>query len=114
MLLKFKSFNFKRAFNSLAFRRIFTFSLCLLAFLTAQAASGAAELMNVAKQIGEYQETVQNILYAVASVIVLVGAFNIFHKMTNGDQDVKKTIMLTIGGCIAFVALAGALPKFFS
>lgn len=31
----------------------------------------------------------------------------------NGDQDVKKTIMLTIGGCIAFIALSEALPLFF-
>ena len=29
------------------------------------------------------------------------------------DQDVKKTIMLTIGGCIAFIALSEALPLFF-
>jgi hypothetical protein len=33
--------------------------------------------------------------------------------MNNGDQDVKKTIMMTIGGCAALVAMAVALPKFF-
>ena len=32
----------------------------------------------------------------------------------NGDQDVKKTIMLTIGGCIAFIVLSEALPLFFN
>ena len=52
-------------------------------------------------------------MYAIASVIAIVGAFNIYFKMQNGDQDVKKTIMLTIGGCIAFVALATSLPLFF-
>lgn len=46
-------------------------------------------------------------------MIVLVGAFNVYFKMQNGDQDVKKTIMLTIGGCIAFIALSEALPLFF-
>ena len=50
---------------------------------------------------------------AIAAVIALVGAFNVYFKMQNGDQDVKKTIMLTIGGCIAFVALSEALPAFF-
>ena len=50
---------------------------------------------------------------AIAAVIVLVGAFNVYFKMQNGDQDVKKTIMLTIGGCIAFIALSEALPLFF-
>ncbi len=34
-------------------------------------------------------------------------------SLQNGDQDVKKTIMLTIGGCIAFIALSEALPLFF-
>ena len=42
-----------------------------------------------------------------------VSAFNVYFKMQNGDQDVKKTIMLTIGGCIAFIALSEALPLFF-
>ena len=50
----------------------------------------------------------------LAAVIVLVGAFNVYFKMQNGDQDVKKTIMLTIGGCIAFIALSEALPLFFT
>lgn len=60
-----------------------------------------------------YKESVQSLLYAIAAVIALVGAFNVYHKMTNGDQDVKKTIMLTLGGCIAMVALSVALPAFF-
>lgn len=34
-------------------------------------------------------------------------------SLQNGDQDVKKTILLTIGGCIAFIALSEALPLFF-
>ena len=50
---------------------------------------------------------------AIAAVIVLVGAFNVYFKMQNGDQDVKKTIMLTIGGCVAFIAMSEALPLFF-
>lgn len=37
----------------------------------------------------------------------------ILSSLQNGDQDVKKTIMMTIGGCIAMVAMATALPAFF-
>lgn len=58
-------------------------------------------------------DLVSNLMKAIAAVIVLVGAFNVYFKMQNGDQDVKKTIMLTIGGCIAFIALSEALPLFF-
>ena len=50
---------------------------------------------------------------AIAAVIVLVGSFNVYFKMQNGDQDVKKTIMMTIGGCVAFIAMSEALPMFF-
>ncbi len=61
-----------------------------------------------------YAESVKKLLYAIAAIIALVGAFNVYHKMTNGDQDVKKTIMLTLGGCIAMLALSEALPAFFA
>lgn len=60
-----------------------------------------------------YADSVKKLLYAIAAIIALVGAFNVYHKMTNGDQDVKKTIMLTLGGCIAMLALSEALPAFF-
>ena len=70
------------------------------------ASKGAAE-------ISSYQTPVSNLMKAIAAVIALVGAFNVYFKMSNGDQDVKKTIMLTIGGCIAFIALSEALPLFF-
>lgn len=53
-------------------------------------------------------------MYAIAAVIVLVGAFNVYFKMQNGDQDVKKTIMLTVGGCVAFICMADFLPNFFN
>ena len=60
-----------------------------------------------------YIDPVRNLLYVIAAVVSIIGAFNVFYKMNNGDQDVKKTIMMTIGGCAALVAMAVALPKFF-
>lgn len=87
----------------------------MLFVCTIQAAGDVgAALSGIATEIGTYKTSVKDILYAVAALIALVGAFNIFHKMTNGDQDVKKTIMLTIGGCIGFIAMANALPAVFS
>ena len=65
---------------------------------------GAAGFTKATQEVSSYQTPVSNLMKAIAAVIVLVGAFN---------QDVKKTIMLTIGGCIAFIALSEALPLFF-
>ncbi len=77
-------------------------------------AQGAGAFSAASAEISTYQEPVKKLLYVIAGVVVLVGCFNIFFKMNNGDQDVKKTIMLTIGGCIAMIALANALPLFFT
>lgn len=88
------------------------------AFLSMEAASsggaGSSAFSNATTEIQTYQDPVKNLLYAIAAIICLVGAFNVYFKMQNGDQDVKKTIMMTMGGAIAFVALANALPLFFS
>ena len=76
-------------------------------------AQGAGGFSKATQEISTYSGPVQKLMYAIAAVIALVGAFNVYFKMQNGDQDVKKTIMLTIGGCIAFIALSEALPLFF-
>ena len=60
-----------------------------------------------------YIDPVRNLLYVLAAIVSLVGAFNCYYKLQNGDQDVKKTIMMTIGGCVAFIAMSEALPLFF-
>ena len=77
------------------------------------ASKGAAGFTKATQEVSSYQTPVSNLMKAIAAVIVLVGAFNVYFKMQNGDQDVKKTIMLSIGGCIAFIALSEALPLFF-
>lgn len=74
---------------------------------------GAGGFTKATTEIASYQTPVSNLMKAIAAVIVLVGAFNVYFKMQNGDQDVKKTIMLTIGGCVAFIAMSEALPLFF-
>lgn len=86
------------------------FLICGFVDLFAQSDGGFAQATSI---ISGYQSQVKSLLNAIAAIIALITAFNIFQKMSNGDQDVKKTIMLGIGGCIAFVALAQALPYFF-
>lgn len=90
---------------------------CCVAFAACMAfadSKGGAGFSAATTEISSYQQPVQNLMNAIAAVIAIVGAFNVYFKMQNGDQDVKKTIMLTIGGCVAFVALAQALPLFFN
>jgi len=57
---------------------------------------GAAGFTKATTEVSSYQTPVSNLMKAIAAVIVLVGAFNVYFKMQNGDQDVKKTIMLLL------------------
>lgn len=88
-------------------------ALVLCSTISVFAQDGTAGFSTATTTIKGYQSQVSALMKAIGAVIAIVGAFNIFFKMQNGDQDVKKTIMLTIGGCIAFVALGEALPMFF-
>ena len=75
--------------------------------------AGVGAINGAANAFKNYLTPVQNLLYAIAAIIALLGGFSIFAKLQNGDQDVKKTIMQVVGGCVAFVAMATALPLFF-
>ena len=82
-------------------------------FVTYAQSAGTSAINSAATELSAYAPSVKKLLYVIAGIIVLIGCFNVYYKMQNGDQDVKKTIMLTIGGCVAMVAMANALPKFF-
>ena len=101
-------------FKQSAFARKGTLALVALTLAAGDAMAGAAGFTKATQEVSSYQTPVSNLMKAIAAVIVLVGAFNVYFKMQNGDQDVKKTIMPTIGGCIAFIALSEALPLFFT
>lgn len=76
-------------------------------------AAGEDPFLKATGELTSYVPSIKKLTYVIAAIIALVGAFNIYHKMTNGDQDVKKTVMLTFGGVIAMVILSEALPAFF-
>lgn len=110
---------FLQIWNRLMSTRLTQFCVAFVVAITLSvgdmmaASKGAAGFTKATQEVSSYQTPVSNLMKAIAAVIVLVGAFNVYFKMQNGDQDVKKTIMLTIGGCIAFIALSEALPLFF-
>ncbi len=101
-------------------KNIFTKKILMLAVVAVCAISPAFAADQIAGKLTEigsnfkgYVEPVRNIVYALAAVCAVIGPFTIYFKMTNGEQDVKKTIMLTVGGCAGLVALATALPSMF-
>lgn len=108
----------KKAAKSKAMRRALQRTL-MVAFvvcfnvLGAWAESGTVGITTATGEFRSYLGPIKTLLYVIAAIVSLVGAFSIYFKMQNGDQDVKKTIMMTVGGCVAMVAMATALPAIF-
>ena len=63
----------------------------------ALAADGiAGKLTEIGANFKGYVEPVRNIVYALAAICAVIGAFTIYFKMTNGEQDVKKTDLIQL------------------
>lgn len=116
-LIKIAGKKAKAVVKSSLFKK--TFMLVVLAvFAVAPAFADAGDTMagqleGIGNTFAKYVPPVQKIVYALAAICAMIGAFTIYFKMSNGDQDVKKTIMLTVGGCVGLVTLAATLPKLF-
>lgn len=83
--------------SCLAFGRKATIAFCTFTFAVSEAmagSKGAAGFTKATQEISSYETPVSNLMKAIAAVIVLVGAFNVYFKMQNGDQDVKNILVL--------------------
>ena len=71
--------------------------MAVCAFSPALAVDGiAGKLTEIGANFRGYVEPVRNIVYALAAICAVIGAFTIYFKMTNGEQDVKKTIIVLL------------------
>lgn len=86
---------------------------CAMAYGQASTDMGTKALQEVTTGIIKYIPYVQNLIYAIAGVVAVIGSIQVYMKMNNGDQDVSKSIMMLVGACLFLVAAAVALPKFF-
>lgn len=105
----------RKALESPVAKRVFMVVI-MVAFCTADMwaqAAGVTGINDAKTTFSSYVGPIKNLLYVIAAIVSMVGAFSIYFKMQNGDQDVKKTIMMTVGGCVALVVMATALPSFF-
>lgn len=75
--------------------------------------AGTSALGSVTTELKKYIPYVTNVCYVLAGLVVIVGAVTTFIAMNNGEQDIKKRIMMIVGSCAFLVAAAVFLPKFF-
>ncbi len=53
------------------------------------------------------------LIYAVASIVVIYSALQIYIKMNSGEDGVKKEIMMVIGACLFLIGASTVFPAFF-
>lgn len=99
----------KRCFMAM----VFGFLSCAVTYAQGDTNQGISALTEVTAKVAAYVPIVQNLIYAIAGVVAVIGAIQVYMKMNNGDQDVSKSIMMLVGACLFLVAAAVALPKFF-
>lgn len=83
-------------------------AIALLASVASADAQISTGLANAANDLTSYLPMIKKIIYALAAIVFLVGGVSIYIKMSNGDQDVKGSIMMYVGGVI-FLLIVGSI-----
>ena len=93
---------------------MFIFALTISVGEAMAGSKGAAGFTKATQEVSSYQTPVSNLMKAIAAVIVLVGAFNVYFKMQNGDQDVNKEILGYGGAMIFLIVVPEFVTAFFA
>ena len=51
--------------------------------------------------------------YAIAAIIAIIGALQIYFKMTTGEGDITKSILMLLGACLFMIGAFILFPAFF-
>lgn len=109
--------------NPYKYRCLFRFllTLCLVSVTSRLLAlcgsvdysKGAEALSDATHFMGTLTMYVIDISYAVAAIVVVVSALQIYVKMTYHEGEVLKNIMMLMGGILFMIAASLVMPAFF-
>lgn len=85
---------------------IFWMVFCWVQIAIGQSVSKITGALNSAKsQVSSVMTSVSNFLWIIAGIVAVFGAFKVFSKYQNQDQDTMKSLGVWAGGVIALVIL---------
>jgi hypothetical protein len=105
---------FKSRINAVSFIRhvVATISLTLIS-LTLFAQDGNSGITAATSQVKSYFSTGTSLMYAIGTIMGLVGAIKVFKKWNDGEHDTGKVASSWFGSCIFLVVVATVLKSFF-
>lgn len=51
--------------------------------------------------------------YAIAAIMVVISALQIYFKMQNGEGEISKSIQMLVGACLFMIGASIVFPAFF-
>ena len=101
------------------FRALFTLiSLTVFHFASATCGSvnyaqGAEALKTATSFIGAWAIYTMNVISAIAAIVVVISALQIYIKMSHNEADVTKSILFLMGGIFFLLFVQIVAPAFF-
>lgn len=74
---------------------------------------GASALQNAHDYTVTMMLYVVYLAYAIAAIVAIIGALQIYIKMTTGEGDITKSIMMLVGACLFMIGAFIIFPAFF-
>ena len=100
--------------------KVFLSLLSLFVCFSASAKSGSVDysqgadgLADATAFVGTMMIYTIDILYAVAAIVVIISALQIYIKMNNQEGDITKSIMMLLGGILFMIGAMIVMPAFF-
>jgi hypothetical protein len=101
------------AFNICIMKKITVIITLLLIATITMAQDGNAGINEATNQVKSYFSTGTNLMYAIGSIVGLVGAIKVYKKWNDGEHDTGKVASSWFGSCIFLVVVATVLKSFF-
>jgi hypothetical protein len=74
---------------------------------------GINALMGMTSFVTTMMTCTMSITTAVAGIVSLIGALNIYIKMNTGQEGITKSIVMLVGGVLFMIAATITMPAFF-
>ncbi len=74
---------------------------------------GADALKSAAEWVGAMTIYTMDLLFAIAAIVVVISALQIYIKINNHEGDITKSILFLFGGILFMIAIMFIAPAFF-
>ena len=85
----------------------------LLISIYVKAQDGNAGINEANTKVRSYFASGTNLMYAVGTIVGLIGAIKVYQKWNSGDHDTGKVAAAWFGSCVFLVIVATVIRSFF-